>query len=57
MPEPFTLATECSQGAETSNRLPVLAAEIKTAHLGVVDAAKTAAERVLARLARRMARR
>ena len=28
----------------TSNRLPVLAEEIKRAHTGVMDAAKTAAE-------------
>src|ERR1700710_1414021 len=30
-----------------SNRLPVLAAEIKRAHAGVLDAAKTAAERAI----------
>ena len=33
--------------AEHSNRLPVLANEIKRAHTGVMDAAKTAAERAI----------
>ncbi len=32
---------------QTSNRLPVLAEEIKCAHTGVMDAAKTAAERAM----------
>ncbi len=32
---------------ETSNRLPILADEIKRAHSGVMDAAKTAAERAM----------
>ncbi len=32
---------------ECSNRLPVLAEEIKRAHTGVMDAAKTAAERAI----------
>ena len=34
-------------GIQTSNRLPILADEIKLAHGGVMDAAKTAAERAI----------
>ncbi len=34
-------------GMTGSNRLPVLAEEIKRAHTGVMDAAKTAAERAI----------
>ena len=45
MPKHHVAPPTDSCEAASSNRLPVLAAEIRAAHTGVLDAAKTAAER------------
>lgn len=42
-----TTANAPAQQMSLSNRLPILAEEVKRAHAGVVDAAKTAAERAI----------